>query len=270
MVCSLVKMMSTLVRDRPTGMFDRHGGKERQMTGQYPQVGDDAPVIEVTHVVKRHSGRAVVDDVSFAAQAGRVTAFLGPNGAGKSSTLRILLGLDHADSGTATLCGLPYARLPSPLHTVGFTLDGPGANRGRSARNHLKWVAMTAGITMSRVDEVLRVTGLSGAANMKVGAFSLGMGQRLGLATALLGDPRVLILDEPMNGLDPEGIRWIREFVRRQAARGVGVLVSSHLMSQVESIADDVVVIAQGHVLASGTLCQVRGSTVTLRRRSSR
>ena len=220
----------------------------------------DRPVIEVTHVVKRHGGRTVVDDVSFAARAGRVTALLGPNGAGKSSTLRILLGLDHADSGSARICGQAYRELRSPMRTVGFTMDGPAANRGRSARNHLIWVAVAAGIELSRVDEVLELTGLASASRMKVGSFSLGMGQRLGLATALLGDPKVLVLDEPMNGLDPEGIRWIRRFLRHRAENGVGVLISSHLMSQIEDIADDVVVIAQGHVLAAGTLPEIRGT----------
>lgn len=225
---------------------------------------DASAVIDIRHLVKRHAGRPVVDNVSFRAQAGHITAFLGPNGAGKSSTLRILLGLDRADGGEALVCGKPYRRLADPLRAVGFTMDGPAANRGRSARNHLAWVALAAGLPSSRVDEVLAMTGLSGAANMKVGGFSLGMGQRLALATAMLGDPKVLVLDEPMNGLDPEGIRWMRGFLRREADRGRAVLMSSHLMGEVEETADDVVVIAAGHVLATGSLEQVRGSHASL------
>lgn len=193
-----------------------------------------------------------------------MTAFLGPNGAGKSSTLRILLGLDRADAGSATIYGQTYRNLNHPMYTVGFTMDGSAAGKGRSARNHLKWVSMAAGFPMSRVDEVLALTGLESAADKRVGEFSLGMGQRLGLATALLGDPSVLVLDEPMNGRDPEGIRWMREFMRRQALRGVAILVSSHFMGEVEEIADDAVVIAHGRVVAQGTLGEVRGQYRTL------
>ncbi|MEE8762878.1 ATP-binding cassette domain-containing protein [Bifidobacterium subtile] len=167
--------------------------------------------------------------------------------------MRILLGLDRADAGSATIYGQTYRNLNHPMYTVGFTMDGSAAGKGHSARNHLKWVSMAAGFPMSRVDEVLALTGLESAADKRVGEFSLGMGQRLGLATALLGDPSVLVLDEPMNGLDPEGIRWMREFMRRQALRGVAILVSSHFMGEVEEIADDAVVIAHGRVVAQGT-----------------
>ncbi|MBK0422755.1 ATP-binding cassette domain-containing protein [Leucobacter sp. CSA2] len=216
-------------------------------------------MIEVTNLVKRHGSRAVVDDVTFAARPGRVTGLLGPNGAGKSSTLRILLGLDRATSGTALIGGSPYRSLRFPLRTVGAMLDGPGASRGRSARSHLSWVAQSNTIPRSRVGEVLELTGLERFARKRIGTFSLGMGQRLGIATALLGDPDVLVLDEPTNGLDPEGIRWMRGFLRANADAGKVVLVSSHLMGEMESVADDLVIIAQGRIVANGTTAQVRG-----------
>lgn len=216
-------------------------------------------VIEVSHVVKRRGSRAVVDDVSFTALPGRVTAFLGPNGAGKSSTLRILLGLDRATSGAALIEGVPYRSLQHPLWKVGAMLDGPGANKGRTARAHLRWVAQANAISARRVDEVLELTGLRDAAKTRIGGFSLGMGQRLGIATALLGDPGVLVLDEPTNGLDPEGIRWTRHFLRALADDGKAVLVSSHLMNEMEDIADDVVVIARGRVLSAGSVTEVTG-----------
>lgn len=221
-------------------------------------------MIEIAHLVKSHGRRTVVDDVSFTAAAGRVTGFLGPNGAGKSSTLRILLGLDRPTSGTAVIDGRPYRSWERPLLRVGAMLDGPGASRGRSARAHLRWVAQSNAIPMSRVDEVLALTGLQDAATKRVGAFSLGMGQRLGIATALLGDPDVLVLDEPTNGLDPDGIRWMRRFLRSLADDGKAVLVSSHLMSEMDGTADDVVVIARGRVVASGTAAAVKGRHASL------
>lgn len=217
-------------------------------------------MIEFTHLTKRHGPRTVVDDVSFRAEPGRVTGFLGPNGAGKSSTLRILLGLDRATSGTATIGGEAYRSLPRPLHRVGAMLDGPGANRGRSARSHLRWVAQSNAIPAARIDEVLELTGLRDAASRRAGTLSLGMGQRLGIATALLGDPEVLVLDEPTNGLDPEGIRWMRGFLRSLAERGKTVLVSSHLMGEMEDVCDDAVVIARGRIVARGTREEVRGA----------
>ncbi|AZS46899.1 ABC transporter ATP-binding protein [uncultured Microbacterium sp.] len=221
-------------------------------------------MIEITHLVKRHGRRAVVDDVSFTASAGRVTGFLGPNGAGKSSTLRILLGLDRPTSGTALIDGSLYRALDRPLLRVGAMLDGPGANQGRTARAHLRWVAQSNAIPTTRVDDVLILTGLHDVAKKRIGGFSLGMRQRLGIATALLGDPDVLVLDEPTNGLDPEGIRWIRTFLRSLAAQGKTVLLSSHLMGEMEDTADDFVVIARGRVIASGTGAEVRGTHANL------
>lgn len=221
-------------------------------------------MIEVSHLVKRRGSRAVVDDVSFTAAAGRVTGFLGPNGAGKSSTLRILLGLDRPTSGIALIDGMPYRSLERPLRAVGAMLDGPGANRGRTARAHLSWVAQSNAIPARRVDEVLERTGLRDAARTRIGGFSLGMGQRLGIAAALLGDPRVLVLDEPTNGLDPDGIRWTRHLLRSLAAEGRTVLVSSHLMSEMEEAADDFVVIARGRVIAQGDAARVKGAHRTL------
>lgn len=216
-------------------------------------------MIKISNLVKRHGSRAVVDDVSFAVEPGRVTGFLGPNGAGKSSTLRILLGLDRATSGTALINGVPYRSLKRPLWTVGAMLDGPGANKGRTARAHLRWVAQSNSIPARRVDEVLEMTGLRNAARTRIGGFSLGMGQRLGIATALLGNPQVLVLDEPTNGLDPDGIRWIRRFLRSLADEGKAVLVSSHLMSEMEDTADDFVIIAAGSLVAQGTAADVTG-----------
>lgn len=217
-------------------------------------------MIEFSDLVKRHGTRAVVNDLSFTARPGRVTGFLGPNGAGKSSTLRILLGLDRASSGTALINGASYRSIRNPLRTVGSMLDGPGANRGRTAKAHLSWVAQSNGIPQSRIAEVLAETGLSDAARTRIGGFSLGMGQRLGIATALLGDPEILVLDEPTNGLDPDGIRWIRRLLRTLAAEGKTVLVSSHLMSEMEETADDFVVIARGQIMAQGTKEEVRGT----------
>ncbi|SDG65692.1 ABC-2 type transport system ATP-binding protein [Lentzea fradiae] len=209
-------------------------------------------MIEVSRLVKRHGTKVVVRDVSFTARAGRVTGFLGPNGAGKSSTLRILLGLDSADAGTALIGGKPYRALRNPLRTVGSLLEGSGAHRSRTARGHLSWVAASNGIPRSRVPEVLDLVGLGDVGRKRVGGFSLGMNQRLGLAAALLGDPEVLVLDEPVNGLDPHGIRWLREFLRARAATGRTVLLSSHLMSELASTADDLVVIHHGEIVHSG------------------
>ena len=221
------------------------------------ELAHDLSMITIDNLTKKHGPREVLRDVSFQALPGRITAFLGANGAGKSSTLRILLGIDHATSGQALIDGLPYARLRTPLRKVGAVLDGSGAHRSRTARNHLRWVARSNGLAMSRVDDVLTEVGLAEAATMKVGSFSLGMGQRLGIATALLGNPEILVLDEPVNGLDPEGIRWLRELLRSHAQAGGTVLLSSHLMSEVAEIADDVVVIASGRTVTSGTLADV-------------
>nr|WP_300143512.1 ATP-binding cassette domain-containing protein [Propionicimonas sp.] len=214
-------------------------------------------VIVVDGVVKRHGRKEVLHGVSFEARPGRVTGFVGPNGAGKSSTLRILLGLDRAHGGSATIEGHRYRDLRRPLTRVGSMLDGAGAHPSRTARAHLAWVAASNGIARSRIDDVLEIAGLSQAANRRVRTFSLGMGQRLGIAAALLGDPSTLVLDEPVNGLDPEGVRWIRELVRERASMGGIVLLSSHLMSELAEVADDVVVISEGTVTAAGSLTEV-------------
>ncbi|PZG21297.1 ABC transporter [Micromonospora craterilacus] len=214
-------------------------------------------MLSVERLVKRRGSREILTDITFRAAPGRVTGLLGPNGAGKSSTLRILLGLDRADAGTALVNGQPYRHLRRPLRTVGSMLDGSGAHRSRTARNHLSWVARSNGIPKRRVAEVLDQVGLGGAGRTRVGRFSLGMGQRLGLATALLGEPEALVLDEPVNGLDPEGIRWIRGLLRGHASSGGTVLLSSHLMSEVAEVADDLVVIAGGRVVANGPIREV-------------
>jgi ABC-2 type transport system ATP-binding protein len=221
-------------------------------------------VIEITHLTKHHRGTPAVRDVSFRALPGRVTGFLGPNGAGKSSTLRILLGLDHSDGGTATIGGKLYRELASPLRTVGALLEGSGAHRSRTARAHLEWVALSNGIARDRVPQVVDEVGLTDAAGTRVRKFSLGMSRRLGIATALLGDPEVLALDEPVNGLDPEGIRWLRRLVRTAADDGRTVLLSSHFMAELSSTADDLVVIAGGAVVAQGSIDDVVGDHADL------
>jgi ABC-2 type transport system ATP-binding protein len=214
-------------------------------------------VIEVEHLTKRYGSKVAVTDVSFSASPGRVTGLLGPNGAGKSTTLRLVLGLDRIDSGRALVDGRRYRDLPRPLTVVGAQFDGSGAHRGRTARSHLSWVARSNGIPRARVSEVLRLVGLESVAGKRVGTFSLGMEQRLGIAAALLGDPGIVVLDEPTNGLDPEGIRWIRRLLSDLAGRGKTVLVSSHLMSEMQQVADDLVVIAKGRVVRAGTTADV-------------
>ncbi|MFG2050585.1 ABC transporter ATP-binding protein [Micromonospora sp. NPDC048935] len=221
-------------------------------------------MITIDHVSKTRSGTRILHDVTFEARPGRVTGFLGPNGAGKTSTLRILLGLDNPRSGTALICGHPYRKLDRPLTTVGALLDGSGAHRARTARAHLRWVAASNGLPDSRVDEVLETVGLTAEARKRAGRFSLGMSRRLGLATALLGDPEVLVLDEPVNGLDPAGIRWMRGFLRDSATEGRTVLLSSHLMGELAEIADDVVIIDRGRIVIQGGLADVTGGHPTL------
>ena len=221
-------------------------------------------MLTIDSLSKRHGSRAVLTDVSFQALPGRVTGFLGPNGAGKSSTLRILLGLDRPAAGVALIAGTPYRNLHTPLRTVGAMLDGSGAHRSRTARNHLTWVARSNGIPVRRVSEVLEEVGLADAGRTRVGRFSLGMGQRLGIATALLGEPGVLVLDEPVNGLDPEGIRWMRGLLRGHADAGGTVLLSSHAMSEVAEVADDLVVIAGGRIVTTGPLADVTAGYTTL------
>lgn len=221
-------------------------------------------MITIKNLVKRHGSQTVLSDISFEAKPGRVTGFLGPNGAGKSSTLRILLGLDHATSGIAHIKGKAFSKLKNPLSTIGAVLDGFGAHPMRTGRAHLRWVARAAGLPNSRVEEVLEIVGLSNAASKRVGQYSLGMGKRLGIAAALLGDPELLVLDEPVNGLDPEGIRWIRTFLRKRAATGKTVLLSSHLMGELAETVDDIVIINHGKIVANGTLKEVTGLYPTL------
>ena len=211
-------------------------------------------MILVENLTKRYAGVTAVDDLSFTVAPGHVTGFLGPNGSGKSTTMRCMIGLDHAQSGSTTFNGESYSKLSQPLRRVGTLLDAGNAHSGRSARNHLLWMAANTGIGKSRVDAVLEQVGLSDVSRRRVGKYSLGMKQRLGIASVLLGDPEVLILDEPVNGLDPEGIRWLRDLLRDLAKEGRTVLVSSHLLSEMALIAEELVVIGQGKLI---TQCSV-------------
>ncbi|MBT2870298.1 MULTISPECIES: ABC transporter ATP-binding protein [Streptomyces] len=217
-------------------------------------------MIVAQHLTKRYGERTAVEDLSFTVRPGVVTGFLGPNGAGKSTTLRMLVGLDHPTSGSITVGGRRYADLPDPLRHVGLLIDAKGVHRGRSAHAHLLALAQTHGIPESRVRKVLDLVGLGSVAHKRAGGFSLGMGQRLGIAAALLGDPEVLVLDEPVNGLDPDGVLWLRRLLAGYAARGRTVFLSSHLMSELSLIADDLVVIGQGRLLAAGTVSDVIAS----------
>jgi ABC-2 type transport system ATP-binding protein len=207
-------------------------------------------VIVATDLTKRYGDRVAVDGVSFTVRPGHVTGFLGPNGAGKSTTMRMVIGLDRPTSGTVTVDGARYADSPAPLRAVGALLEARALHPGRTARAHLRWMAASNGIPATRVEEVLGLVGLEAVADQRVGRFSLGMGQRLGIAAALLGDPPVVVLDEPVNGLDPEGIRWVRTLARDLAAEGRTVMVSSHLMAEMALTADHLVVIGRGRVLA--------------------
>jgi ABC-2 type transport system ATP-binding protein len=211
-------------------------------------------MIEVQSVTKRYGKTLAVDGLSFTVAPGRVTGFVGPNGAGKSTTMRIILGLDAPDHGRALIGGRPYARLTTPLRSVGALLDASAVHPGLRGRDHLRWLAASNHLPESRVDELLGLVGLADAARRRVGGYSLGMRQRLGIAAALLGDPPLLLFDEPVNGLDPEGIRWIRSFLRGLAAEGRTVLVSSHLMSELEDTADHLLVIARGRLVADAPL----------------
>jgi ABC-2 type transport system ATP-binding protein len=221
------------------------------------------------HELTKHYGHvAAVNDLSFEVGPGRITGFLGPNGAGKTTTLRILLGLTTPDSGTATIDGVRYRDLRNPAHRVGAALDNDYFNPGRSAVEHLRVMATAAGISSRRPAEVLAMVGLSEVARRRVGTFSLGMRQRLTLATTLLGDPGVLILDEPLNGLDPDGIRWMRDLLRQLAADGRTVLVSSHLLAEAAQTVDDVVVITRGKLAAQGPVAELTAATTTTRIRT--
>ncbi|HVT20972.1 MAG TPA: ATP-binding cassette domain-containing protein [Mycobacteriales bacterium] len=206
--------------------------------------------IEISHLTKSYGHKRAVDDLTFIVQPGCVTGFLGPNGAGKSTTMRLILGLDRPDHGSARIGGLAYRDLPLPLRRVGALLEAKALHPGRTARDHLRFLAATQGIGGERVDELLDVVGLTDAAGRRVGGFSLGMSQRLGVATALLGDPGVVILDEPVNGLDIDGVRWIRGLLRSLADEGRTVLLSSHLLAEVSVTADHLIVIQDGRLVA--------------------
>ncbi len=207
-------------------------------------------MIEVVGLTKRYGEKTAVDSLSFTVQPGMVTGFLGPNGAGKSTTMRMIMGLDRPTAGTATINGRPYADLRAPLREVGALLEARAVHSGRSAYDHLLALAATTGIPRSRVDEVIDIVGLHEVARKRAGGFSLGMGQRLGIASALLGDPRTVILDEPVNGLDPEGILWIRNLMQSLAAEGRTVFVSSHLMSEMALTAEHLIVVGRGRLIA--------------------
>jgi ABC-2 type transport system ATP-binding protein len=228
-------------------------------------------VIEVDRLTKRFAGLTVVDHVTFTVEQGSVVGFLGPNGAGKTTTLRMLLGLVTPSEGTVTINGRRYADLDDPLHVVGAALESSLAYPGRSARNHLRIAALAGGAAPGCVDEVLDTVDLTAAADRRVGQFSLGMRQRLALATALLCDPQILILDEPANGLDPEGVHWLRTLLRRLAEEGRTVLVSSHILAEVAQTVDSVVILDHGHLVAESTLAELTaGDTHLLRIRSPR
>jgi ABC-2 type transport system ATP-binding protein len=214
-------------------------------------------MIAVDSLTKRYGSTLAVDDLSFRIEPGQVTGFLGPNGAGKTTTLRILLDLVRATSGAATIAGTRYSDLERPFHEVGAVLEASNFHPGRKGRNHLRVLAGQAGIAQSRVDDVLKLVDLAGAQNKRVKAYSLGMRQRLTIAGALLGDPRVLILDEPANGLDPEGIRWLREFLRSLAAQGRTVFLSSHVLSEVAQLVDRLVIIHKGRLISHTSLAEI-------------
>ncbi|MEU7862885.1 ABC transporter ATP-binding protein [Nonomuraea sp. NPDC049141] len=228
--------------------------------------------IRATNLTKRYGDTVAVADLSFDVEPGQVTGFLGPNGAGKSTTMRMILGLDHPSGGSVLVDGTPYTELRHPLRKVGALLDAKAVHGGRSARNHLLAIAQTNGIPASRVEEVLEVVGLAKVAKRRIGGFSLGMSQRLGIAAALLGDPEILLFDEPVNGLDPDGILWIRTFMRKLAAEGRTVFVSSHLMSEMAQTADHLVVIGKGALIADTSVSEFigRSSQAYVRVRSPR
>ena len=227
-------------------------------------------MIQATGLTKRYGDRTAVDDVTFTVHPGRVTGFLGPNGAGKSTTMRMIMGLDRPSAGTVTVNGTAYARHRAPLGEVGALLEARAVHPGRSAREHLLAQAATHGIGRRRVEEVLDLAGLTSVAHQRAGTFSLGMGQRLGIASALLGDPRTVILDEPVNGLDPEGVLWVRTLLRELAAQGRTVFLSSHLMSEMALTADHLVVVGRGRVIADASVDEIvaRAQSTTVRVRT--
>ncbi|MGA7835360.1 MAG: ATP-binding cassette domain-containing protein [Acidimicrobiales bacterium] len=217
-------------------------------------------MITVEHLTKRYQSTIAIDDLDFEVRPGVVTGFLGPNGSGKSTTMRVILGLDHPTKGRALVNGKPYEELRDPMHEVGALLDAKAIHPGRTARNHLRALAASNRIPFARVDEVLEFTGIASVATKKVGSYSLGMSQRLGIAGALLGDPAILLFDEPVNGLDPEGIRWIRDFFRSLANEGRTVFVSSHLMSEMAVSADQIIVIGRGKFITQGSVDSLTAS----------
>ncbi|MGT2845950.1 ABC transporter ATP-binding protein [Streptococcus massiliensis] len=221
-------------------------------------------LIKLKNVCKKRGGKKILQNITFTAKGGRITAFLGPNGAGKSSTLRILLGLDRANSGEASFDDKEYRTLSQPLLLVGASFDGLAGLPTRKVYHHLQIIAASNGITKSRIDEVLELTGIPHKSRARLGDLSLGEGQRLGLAVALLGDPQFLVLDEPTNGLDPSGIKWFRKFIRQQADQGKTVLLSSHILSEIEMIADDLVLINHGKIIEQGQMTDVMQGVDTL------
>jgi ABC-2 type transport system ATP-binding protein len=227
--------------------------------GQTGPAARDGRIV-VSGLAKQYKNVRAVDNLSFTVEPGRVTGFLGPNGAGKTTTLRMLLNLVTPTAGGATIGGRRYADLDQPLRHVGAVLEASSAHKGRTGINHLRVIAAAAGLPRQRADEVLALVGLTPAAKRKFKGYSLGMKQRLGIAAAMLGDPRVLVLDEPANGLDPEGIRWMRGFLKTLATEGRTVLVSSHLLSEMQLLADDIVIIAAGKLVRQGTVDQILGS----------
>jgi ABC-2 type transport system ATP-binding protein len=233
------------------------------------QIRNHSYPLTIDHVTKEYGGTTVVEDLSFDVQPGRVTGFLGPNGAGKSTTMKILLGLASATEGTATIGESAYRDLPDPNRIVGASVEADAFHPGRSGRNHLRILADATDTPLERVDEVLEMVELGQAANRHAGAYSLGMKQRLGLAAALLCDPPVLILDEPGNGLDPQGVRTLRNLLRARAAEGNTVFVSSHLLGEVEQLADDVVVVNKGRLVTQGSLAELQQSAALVRTTSS-
>jgi len=234
------------------------------MTGETTTGAVGSSRIEVDRLTKRFGDLTAVDDLSFTVEPGRITGFLGPNGAGKTTTLRMLLGLVRPTSGTATIGGRLYHDIPSPMAAVGSALEATNFHPGRTGRDHLRVLADTTGIDHRRVDEMLEQVGLAAAARKRAGGYSMGMRQRLGLAAALLGDPQVLILDEPANGLDPEGIRWLRGLLRHVSDQGKTVLVSSHMLQEVEQTVDDIVIISHGRLVQQGPMAELHGAGSSL------
>jgi ABC-2 type transport system ATP-binding protein len=253
-------------RDRARGTEPRadaapSGPPARQFDGRaIPETQLPEGRIVVSGLAKHYENVRAVDGLSFTVEPGRVTGFLGPNGAGKTTAMRMMLGLVTPTAGTATIGGTGYVSLDQPVRTVGAVLETGAAHKARTGRDHLRIICQAAGIPLARADEVLELAGLTAAGNRRFGDYSLGMRQRLGIAAALVGDPQVLILDEPANGLDPDGIRWLRDLLRAMAARGRTVLVSSHLLAEMALLADDLIIIAAGQLVASGTVLSVASS----------